>query len=53
MTLRGLRLLAEGGKGYRVIFELWLYDHSSESFRFSGSWGKVWVQFWFNLIVPK
>jgi len=53
MTLRGLGLLAEGGKGYRVVFELWLYDPTSESFKFTGSWGKVWTQFWFNLMVPK
>jgi len=51
--LKDLRLLAEGGKGYRMIFELWLYDSSSESFQFAGSWGKVWAQFWFNLIIPK
>jgi hypothetical protein len=38
--LTGLRFWPRAGRGYRMIFELWLYDSSSESFRFAGSWGR-------------
>jgi hypothetical protein len=43
---------AEGGRNFRIIFELWTFDHTSNSFQYGwqGPSSRVgtWLQVWFN-----
>ena len=47
---------AIGGRNFRVIFELWVWDTGFKSFQFGWSTGGerrvAWLQVWFNMTSP-
>jgi len=48
---------SQGGRNFRIIIELWVYNSEMDAFEFGWITGTerhaVWLQIWFNATLPE